>query len=137
MRRLLITAVMTASVLLYIESWDCSGASSSNLSRMIGDAKLYTFLSNDKYFLGEARPFILPPTTTLEDALASLGKHLAETYFAKTYTNELTEISFEVLRIEKISTSSGSLHVALVNMVDSNKYAMQYFFQGTTGGQTV
>jgi hypothetical protein len=103
---------------------------------MIGDAKLYTFLSNDKYFLGEARPFILPPTTTLKNALASLGKHLAETYFSKTYTSELTGISFEVLRIDKICASSGPLHVAIIDIVDPNRHAMQYFFQGTTGGQT-
>ena len=136
MRRLLIAALMTASLLFCIDSWDCSGASLPDSRRMIGDAKLYTFSPDDKYFLGDAGPFILPPNTTLKDALNSLGKHLAETYFSKTYTSDLTEISFEVLRIDEIFTPSGPLHVATINMLDSNSNALQYFFQGTTGGQT-
>ena len=59
--------------------------SPQDIPRVIGDVKLYTFSSDDEYFLSNAQPFILPPETTLRDALNSLGRHLSETYFSKTF----------------------------------------------------
>ena len=105
-------------------------------SRTVRDAKLYTFSSNDQYFLSDAQPFILPPGTPLKETLDRLGKHLAETYFSRTAANKLTSIHFEIMRIEKIDTPSRPLYLAVVNMVDPNRDAMEYFFQGSTGGQT-
>ena len=99
------------------------------------NVKLYTFSSDDQYFLSNAQPFILPHDTSLRDTLDSLGRHLSETYFSKTYSNELSDIHFEVLGIEKLSTPSRPLLTAIVNMLDVNNKAMSYFFQGSTGGQ--
>jgi hypothetical protein len=109
--------------------------SPQNIPRVIGDVKLYTFSSDDEYFLSNAQPFILPPETTLRDALNSLGRHLSETYFSKTYTNDSTDIHFEVLGIDRISTPGRPLLTAVINMVDVNNDAMGCFFQGSTGGQ--
>ena len=100
------------------------------------NSDLYTFSSDDQYFLSKAQPFLLPPDTSLRDALNSLGRHLSKTYFLKTYADELADIHFEVLGIEKIFTPSRPLTTAIVNMVDVNKEALRYFFQGSTGGQT-
>jgi hypothetical protein len=86
--------------------------------------------------LSNAQPFILPPDTTLLDALDSLGQHLSKTYFSKTHAGDVTDIHFEVLKIKRISTPSKPLLTAIVNMVDVNEDALGYFFQGSTGGQT-
>lgn len=109
--------------------------SPQDIPRVIGDVKLYIFSSDDEYFLSNAQPFILPPETTLRDALNSLGRHLSETYFSKTYTNDSTDIHFEVLGIDRISTPGRPLLTAVINMVDVNNDAMGCFFQGSTGGQ--
>ena len=107
-----------------------------NGPQVIGNVNLYTFSSDDQYFLSNAQPFILPPKTSLRDALDSLGRHLSKTYFSRSYTNALTDIHFEVLRIDRLSTPSRPLLTAIVNMVDVNNDALSYFFQGSTGGQT-
>ena len=104
--------------------------------QVIGNLKLYTFSSDDQYFLSNAQPFIVPPKTSLRDALDSLGQHLSKTYFYKTYTNDLTDIHFKVLMIERISTPSRPLITAIINMIDVNNDALGSFFQGSTGGQT-
>lgn len=110
--------------------------SPQDIPQVIGNVKLYTFSSDDQYFLSNAQPFILPPKLSLRDALDSLGRHLSKTYFSETYTNDLTDIHFEVLRIDRISTPSRPLLTAIINMVDVNNDALSYFFQGSTGGQT-
>ena len=102
----------------------------------IGNVKLYTFASNDQYFLSNAQPFVLPANTSLREALNSLGQHLSKTYFFKTYSGPDTGIRFEVVRIKEIPSKPGSLKIAVINMVDKNEHAMKHFFQGSTGGQT-
>jgi hypothetical protein len=124
--------------ILFLTSCLVNGREKSpqNVPQVIGDVKLYAFSSDDRYFLSNAQPFILPPDTSLRDALQSLGQHLSATYFSKTHTGEVTDIHFEILRIERVSTPSRPLLTAIVNMVDVNKDALGYFFQGSTGGQT-
>jgi hypothetical protein len=103
---------------------------------MIGDIELYTFSPNQQYSLGAAQRFNLPPDTPVPHVLNSLGKHLSENYFAKTYTNKATDIRFDVIKIYKIPTPSRPLRTAVINMVDKDKDALGYFFQGSAGGQT-
>ncbi|GAH91623.1 unnamed protein product, partial [marine sediment metagenome] len=73
---------------------------------------------------------------SVRDALDSLGQNLAKNYFSKAYTDKVTDIHFEVLRIDEISAPSRRLRIAVVNMVDTNGDARRYFFQGSAGGQT-
>jgi hypothetical protein len=113
-----------------------SGRDQSAPAREIGRVRLYTFASDRQYFLKDAQPYELPAETSLREALMSLGRHLSKTYFHKTYTGQVTHIRFEVVRIEKISTKSRPLTIAVINMIDKNGYAMTHFFQGSTGGQT-
>jgi hypothetical protein len=108
----------------------------SNIPQVIGEMKLYTFSPSQKYLLGHSQPFSLPPDTSVRDAIDKIGQHLSEGYFSKTYTNELTNIHFEVIRIDVISTSSRPFRIAVIDIVDKNRDAMGYFFQGSTGGQT-
>ena len=105
-------------------------------SHGIGELELYTFSPDPRYFLGNARPFRLAPSTSLEDALEGFGEHLAETYFKRTYTEETTNIHFDVMGIDEIGDPARSFRVATVNMVDPDGYAMNYFFQGSAGAQT-
>lgn len=105
-------------------------------SQGIGELELYTFSPDRRHFLGDARPFRLLPGTSLEDALEGFGEHLAETYFQRTYTEEVTNIHFDVMGIDEIGDPSRPLRVAVVNMVDPKGYGMKYFFQGSGGGQT-
>jgi len=109
---------------------------SSVRPKTIGDINLYTFSSHDQYFLSDAQPFPLPADTSIEDALTSLGKHLSETYFVHEHMDPQFKILFEITEIHEIAKLPDTLRVAVINMVDMERYAMKYFFQGSTGAQT-
>ncbi len=136
MVRLILTLVIILATLLNLGCFNDSGKAPPGSSQIIGEVELYTFSPDQQYFLTDAQPFMLPPTTLLRDALDSLGRDLAKNYFSKTYTDRATDIHFEVLRIDEIATPSRPLRIAVVNMIDKNKDAMRYFFQGSAGGQT-
>ncbi len=129
-------ALITLTVLLSLGCPNNSGKAPRASSQIIGEAELYTFTPDDQEFLRDAQPLLLPPSTLLRDALKSLGRDLARNYFFKTYANKTTGVRFEILRIDEILTPSRSLRVAVVNMVDRDRDAMRYFFQGSAGGQT-
>ena len=136
MVRLILTLFITLTTLLNLGCFNNSGKTPSASSQIIGELELYTFSPNDQYFLSDAQPFGLPPNALLRDALDSLGRDLAKNYFSKTYKEKATDIHFEILRIDEIATPSRPLRIAVINMVDKNKDAMRYFFQGSAGGQT-
>jgi len=137
MARLMIIAFLSLIISFDSGCFNDSGQKTpSTPSQIIGDVRLYTFSPDQQYFLCEARELKLPPGTLLEDALNNLGRHLSQNYFAKTYAEKVTDIRFEVLKIHEIPTSSRSLKIAVINMVDANNDAIGYFFQGSTGGQT-
>ena len=136
MVRLILTTFIILATLLNLGCFNDSGKAPPGSSQIIGEGDLYTFSPDQQYFLTDAQPFMLPPSTLLRDALDSLGRDLAKNYFSKTYTDRATDIHFEVLRIDEITTPSRPLRIAVVNMVDKNKDAMGYFFQGSAGGQT-
>lgn len=114
----------------------CSEAPKEEEPPVIGEVEVYTFSPDRRHLLSNAQPFPLPPGTSLPDALGRLGGHLAHTYFRKTYTQKETNIRFEVVDIDTIATPSRSLRVATINMVDPDRDAMGYFFQGSSGGRT-
>ena len=136
MVRLILTLFITLTTLLNLGCFNNSGKTPSASSQIIGELELYTFSPNDQYFLSDAQPFGLPPNALLRDALDSLGRDLAKNYFSKTYREKATDIHFEILRVDEIATPSRPLRIAVINMVDKNKDAMRYFFQGSAGGQT-
>jgi hypothetical protein len=113
-----------------------SNTTSSAPCQIIGEIQLYTFLPDQQNSLKDAQPFLLPPSTPVKQALERLGRHLANSYFSKTYANETTDIDFEVLSIADISSRARDFRVAVINMIDTNRDAMGCFFQGSTGGQT-
>jgi len=127
---------MTVAFLMNSGCFNGSDTPPPDSSQIIGQAQLYTFSSDHKLFFADAHPFILAPTTSLRNALDSLGRHLAETYFSETYKKEPTDIHFEIVRIDEISTPTRALRIAVVNMIDTGKAAMKDFFQGSSGGQT-
>lgn len=134
MLRLFVIVLLT--LIIYSGCFNDSDLAPSIQSQMIGDVELYTFSPDQQHFLGEAQQFKLPPNTLLEHALDSLGQHLSKNYFAKTYANKATGIRFDVIKIHEIPTPSRSLRTAVINMVDTNRDAIGYFFQGSAGGQT-
>ena len=136
MVRLILTLFVILTTLMNLGCFNDSGKAPIGSSQIIGEVELYTFSPDHQYFLTDAQPFTLPSSTLLRDALDRLGRDLAKSYFSKTYTDKATDIHFEVLRIDEIATPSRPLRIAVVNMVDKNKDAMRYFFQGSAGGQT-
>ena len=136
MLRNLFVSFVIFFVFLNIGCYEAPEKARSASLQTIGNVKLYTFASNDQYFLSNAQPYVLPANTSLRKALNGLGQHLSKTYFFKTYNGPKTNIRFEVVRIEEITIKPGSLKIAIINMVDKNDYAMKHFFQGSTGGQT-
>jgi hypothetical protein len=132
MVRLILALFMILTTLLNV---GCDKAPKTS-SQIIGEVELYTFTPDQQNLLSEANPVILPPNTLVKDALNSLGQHLAKDYFSKTYTGKVTDIHFEIIRIDEVVTPSRPLRIAVVNMVDSNRDARKCFFQGSAGGQT-
>jgi hypothetical protein len=134
-RVILFSLIMVATALTF-GCFDSSEKVAHESSPILGEVELYTFSPDQQYLLSNAQPFRLSPHTSLKDALNSLGQHLAETYFQKTYTGKETKIHFEVVRVNEIATSSRPLRIATVNMVDPDRDAMRYFFQGSAGART-
>ena len=133
---LILTSFVMVATLLNSGCSKDSGKTPSGSPQMIGDVRLYTFSPDHHYLLRDARPFVLSSKTSVRDALDQLGRHLAKDYFSKTYVDKATDIHFEVVRIDEISTQSRPLRIAVINMVDTEQDAMGYFFQGSTGGRT-
>ncbi len=136
MLRLILTLLFISILLVNVNCGTHLGTHPSYPFHNIGDLKLYTFTTHQKHILGYAQPFILPPNTSIRDTLDNLGRHLAENYFSKTNTQKLTDIHFEIMRMDEISTPSHKVRIAVVNMVDPDWDAMNSFFQGSAGGMT-
>ena len=136
MLRSIVTSFIVLIILLNLGCFNNSDKAPPASSQIIGEIELYIFKPDQQYLLSDAQPFILPPNTLVKDALDSLGRHLAKDYFSKTYTGKVTDIHFEVVRIDEVATPSRPLRIAVINMVDTNRDAKRYFFQGSAGGQT-
>lgn len=134
--RLLIFSLITLAYVLSSGCFNDADKASKASSQAIGEVTLYTFSAHRHDFLRIARPLSVPPSTSIKDTLNILGRELAASYFAKTYKDKVTDIHFEVLRVHEIITPSRPLHIAVVNMVDNEEDAVQYFFQGSAGAQT-
>ena len=102
----------------------------------IGNVSLYTFSSDDQYFLSKANTFALSPETSIKEALVKLGRHLTKTYFMKSGNESEGDIEFEVIEINNLKVEPKPLRVAVINMIDRDGYALKEYFQGSTGGQT-
>jgi hypothetical protein len=135
MGRPLFSLFITATLVMCLGLFSSCEKAAREPSQGIGDLELYMFSPDRQHFLSNAQPFTLPPSTSRRDALDRLGGHLAETYFQSTYTEEITNIRFEVMGIDEIGNPSRPLRIATVNLVDPGGYAMKYFFQGSGGGQ--
>jgi hypothetical protein len=136
MVRVIFFSLIMMALALTFGCFDSSEKVAQEPSQILGEVELYTFSPDQQHLLSNAQPFLLSPHTSLKDALNSLGQHLAETYFQKTYTGKATKIHFEVVRVNEIAISSRLLRIATVNMVDPDKDAMRYFFQGSAGART-
>ena len=137
MVRLILALLIIVTSVLNTGCCDNSGKAPPDSSQTIGKIDLYTFMPNDYNFLSDAQPFVLPSGTSLRETLERLGQDLTTNYFSKTYTDNPTDIHFEILRIDDIiATPSRPLRIAVINMVDTKGDAMAYFFQGSAGGQT-
>jgi hypothetical protein len=129
-------SIVAFAALLSSGCFDNADKAPKASSRAIGEVELFTFSTHQRDFLGTAQPLVVPPSTSIRDALDALGRELATNYFAKTYTGKATDIHFEVLRVGEIATPSRALRIGVVNMVDKEQDAVKYFFQGSAGGQT-
>jgi hypothetical protein len=136
MVRVIFFSLIMVATGLTLGCFDSSEKVAQEPSQILGEVELYTFSPDQQYLLNNAQPFRLSPHTLLKDALNSLGQRLAETYFQKTYTGKATKIHFEVVRVNEIAIPSRPLRIATVNMVDPDRDAMRYFFQGSAGART-
>ena len=136
MVRVILFLLMIVTTSLTFGCFDSNENAAQKSPQILGKRELYTFSPDQQYLLSNAQLFQLPPHTSITDVLNNLGQHLTKTYFQKTYTGKTTKIRFEVLRINEIILPSRSLRIATINMVDPDKDAMQYFFQGSAGART-
>jgi hypothetical protein len=121
---------------LYNGCYESSVTPRPEPNQTIGDKELYSFSSDDQFFLSNAQPYVLPSNTSIEEALTSLGKHLSRSYFSHSLTDRESEIRFEVVGLYNIPVKPAPLRIAIINMIDRDRYALNHFFQGSTGGQT-
>lgn len=131
--------IILSLISIIIVSAGCGNHSDKNQSvslKSIGNVDLYTFTSDDQYFLSNAYLHVLPGETSMEEALESLGRHLSESYFLYSNASMEDRIVFEVLDVREIKTEPTPIRIAIINMIDREEYAMGHFFQGSTGGQT-
>ena len=136
MIRLILFLLIIVATSLTFGCFDSPENAAQKPSQILEKMELYTFSPDQQYLLSNAQPFQLSPHASLTDALNSLGQHLTKTYFQKTYTGKITKIRFEVAKINEIIVPSRSLRIATINIVDPDKDAMQYFFQGSAGART-
>ena len=96
---------------------------------------LYTFSTDSVFPIGNPVLLELAAATKITDVLDTLGKYLVETYFYKIeiYTTIITNIKFEVLKVEEIQTPIRPFRIATVNIIDPEELCMGYFFQGSHG----
>lgn len=136
MVRVILFSLIMLAILLTLGCFNSSEKAPQEPYQMLGEVELYTFSPDQQYLLSNAQPFRLSPHTSLKEALDNLGRHLAKTYFQKTYTDKATKIHFEVVRVNEIALPSRPIRIATVNMVDPDRDAMRYFFQGSAGART-
>ncbi len=101
----------------------------------LGARTLYTYTpdSTARYLIAEPQPDLLSPNLTVEAALDSLGRRLADGYF-REWRGEPTGISFETVEVVTLPTPPDSVRIAVVNMADPDSVAVRAFFQGSSGG---
>ncbi len=105
-------------------------------SSELGNMELYTFSPNSMFPIGNPIPLELASETKIFDVLDTLGRYLSKTYFYKIsiYTTIITNIKFEVLKIEEIQTHIRPFRIATINLIDPDELCMGYCFQGSSGG---
>lgn len=103
---------------------------------ILGNLDLYTFSADTIFPISNPVPLELNSETKIVDVLDTLGKYLSSTYFYKVsiYTTIITNIRFEVLKVEEIQTPLRPFRIATINLIDPEELCMGYFFQGSHGG---
>lgn len=104
-------------------------------AQTLGARAIYTYTPDPdaECLRAEPQPDWLSPELTLEAVLDSLGDALSSSYFYEWY-DEPTGIAFETVEVERLPTPPDPMRIAVVNMVDPDRWAERGFFQGTTGG---
>jgi hypothetical protein len=100
----------------------------------LGDVDLYTFSSDSIFPIGNPSLLKLPSNSKIIDVLDTLSAYLAQNYFYKTYTGIVTNIKFEVKKVDEIYTPIRPFRIATIDFIDPEELATGYFFQGSHGG---
>jgi hypothetical protein len=93
----------------------------------------YHFVPGPDGRLEKAEKVDFPSNRMPRDLLKALGDHLAQTYFGESPSGEKTRIRFEILSIPEIESGGRIYRIAVINMADPEKEALNYFFQGSYG----
>ena len=88
---------------------------------------------DDSCVVAEPQPGWLEPGLTVEAALDSLGHALARGYF-HDWNEQPTGIAFDLVEVVTLPTPPESMRIAVIDMVDPDRWGERSFFQGTTGG---
>ena len=102
----------------------------------IGAVTVYVFEPDSQDYLAAPRPFPLDAAMSLTDALTALGDHLGRTYFRSDSGRRDGAIRFEVEGVHRFAVAQRNYRLAVINMIDPQRDALQGFFQGSAGGLT-
>ena len=93
----------------------------------------YFLPGTDQIFQG-VQPVEIQGIIDRKNLIEKLGDHLATTYFAQANSSR-TNIRFELVSLQSIHVRERPYYIANINMVDEEEAGIQYFFQGSFGGQ--
>lgn len=102
----------------------------------IGAVKAYVFRPDPQDYLTAPYPFPLSPHMSSQEAMTALGTHLSQSYFIRDSGRGTPSIRFEVLDVHHFPAHHRMYRLAVINMIDPGREALQGFFQGSAGGQT-
>ncbi len=98
----------------------------------LGTRTLYAYRpdSTASHLIAEPLPEGLPPSLTIEAALDSLGRRLADGYFDGASSG----VAFETVEVMMLPTPPEAMRLAIVNIVDPDSVVARRFSLGTSGG---
>lgn len=97
---------------------------------------VYVFEPDSQDYLAAPKPFSLADGVSPGEALAALGDHLSRTYFGRDGGKGDRGIRFQVMGIHRFPVAQRAYRLAVIDMIDPQRKALQGFFQGSAGGLT-
>jgi hypothetical protein len=106
--------------------------SQCNNNPVVYGYKIYTFSIDGSSCLTDPKLFMEAYNLPVKEILDSLASHLENTFF-RINAGIVTNIHFDILNVTEINTPAGPIRIAVIDMIDPEKFALKSYFQGSYG----